>query len=80
MASLVFDQEDAEEQILAQALYVNEIDLVDDDEQERPPATGEEYLRKVVREAKKLQFSTTGNIFMLFLMNLSLGSKYFCSF
>ena len=57
MASLVFDQEDAEEQILAQALYVNEIDLVDDDEQERPPATGEEYLRKVVREAKKLQFA-----------------------
>ena len=63
MASLVFDQEDAEEQILSQALYVNEIDLVDDDdEQERPPATGEEYLRKVVREAKKLQFATTGNI------------------
>ena len=64
MASLVFDQEDAEEEILSQALYVNEIDLVDDDddERERPPATGEEYLRKVVREAKKLQFATTGNI------------------
>ena len=27
--------------------------------QEQPPATGEEYLRKVVREANKLKFATT---------------------
>ena len=60
MASIVFDREDADDQVLAQALYVNEADLGDEDtDQEQPPASGEEYLRQVVRQAKKLQFATT---------------------
>jgi len=60
MASLVFDHEDAEEKLLAQALFVNDVDLGDEDDLlEQPPATGEEYLRKVVREANKLKFATT---------------------
>ena len=60
MASIVFDREDADDQVLAQALYVNEVDLGDEDtDQEQPPASGEEYLRQVVRQANKLQFATT---------------------
>ena len=60
MASIVFDREDADDQVLAQALYVNEADLGDEDtDQEQPPASGEEYLRQVVRQANKLQFATT---------------------
>ena len=31
MASIVFDREDADDQVLAQALYVNEVDLGDED-------------------------------------------------
>ena len=60
MASIVFDREDADDQVLAQALYVNEVDLGDEEtDQEQPPASGEEYLRQVVRQANKLQFATT---------------------
>ena len=60
MASIVFEREDADDQVLAQALYVNEVDLGDEDiDQEQPPASGEEYLRQVVRQANKLQFATT---------------------
>ena len=58
MASIVFDREDADDQVLAQALYVNEADLGDEDT-DQPPASGEEYLRQVVRQANKLQFATT---------------------
>ena len=32
MASLVFDHEDAEEKLLAQALFVNDVDLGDEDD------------------------------------------------
>ena len=64
MASLVFEQDDADDQLLAQALYVAEEDIVDDEVQERPPATGEEYLKQVVRQAKRLEFATTGKFSM----------------
>ena len=63
MASLVFEQDDADDQLLAQALYVAEEDIVDE-VQERPPATGEEYLKQVVRQAKRLEFATTGKFSM----------------
>ena len=32
MSSLVFDHEDAEEKLLAQALFVNDVDLGDEDD------------------------------------------------
>ena len=84
MASIVFDREDADDQVLAQALYVNDVDLGDEETDQvnlfwnlfvlfhffffnyltfflllQPPASGEEYLRQVVRQANKLQFATT---------------------
>ena len=59
MASLVFEQDDKEEQLLAQALYVDEDQLDVDDDDQGPPASGEEYLKKVVRESKKLKFVET---------------------
>ena len=65
MASVFFNQEEEdEEKLLNQALHVdfNGQDHEDLDESGLPPATGEEYLRKVVREAKKLDFVTTGII------------------
>ena len=60
MASIVFEQDDKEEELLAQALYVDEDGLDVDDQDDRPPASGEEYLKKVVRESKKLKFVETG--------------------
>lgn len=64
MASLRFQQDDEEEQLLAQALYVDQADCADEDLlDEQQPASGEEYLRKVVRESKKLDFVKTGRFF-----------------
>ena len=67
---MAFQQEDAEEELLAQALYVDENDLGEDDDQNIPPTSGEEYLRKVVKESKKLQFATTGTFSSIINVNL----------
>ena len=61
MSKVAFEQDDAEDQILAQALYVDQEDLgAEEDQEQVPPSTGEEYLKQVVRQAKKLDFVTTG--------------------
>ena len=67
MASLVFEQDDKEEELLAQALYVDEDRLDVDEDDQRPPASGEEYLKKVVRESKKFKFVETGNFCCFFV-------------
>ena len=67
MASLVFEQDDKEEELLAQALYVDEDRLDVDEDDQRPPASGEEYLKKVVRESKKFKFVETGNFCFFFI-------------
>ena len=67
MASLVFEQDDKEEELLAQALYVDEDRLDVDEDDQRPPASGEEYLKKVVRESKKFKFVETGNFCFFFV-------------
>jgi hypothetical protein len=60
MASVVFDQDDAEDKLLSQALYVDEDEVVGDDDEIILPASGEEYLKQVVRESKKFKFVETG--------------------
>ena len=57
MASLTFDHEDEGDQLLAQALYVSDNE---GEENNQPAASGEEYLRKVVKERKKFEDIETG--------------------
>ena len=55
--ALTFAQEDAEEQLLSKALYVDcdeDLDSAPFDST-KPPATAEEYLKGVIREAKALE-------------------------
>lgn len=66
-SSLAFEQDEAEERFLNQALYVDlekagvDDGQVEEDNSSRPPATGEEYLRQVIREAKKYKAVTTAD-------------------
>ena len=58
--SLTFAQEDAEEELLSKALYIDEdLDSTPFDSA-KLPATGEEYLRSVIREAKTLEGVSIG--------------------
>ena len=60
MATLNFDHEDDQDQLLSQALYVNENEIDDGEDEHLAPASGEEYLRKVVKERKKYEVIETG--------------------
>lgn len=54
--ALTFAQEDAEEQLLSKALYVDCEDLDSAQfDSSKPPATAEEYLKGVIREANALE-------------------------
>ena len=60
--SLTFAQEDAEEQLLSKALYVDCEDLDSAQfDSTKPPATAEEYLKGVIREANALEDVGIGN-------------------
>ena len=60
MASLIFDREQDEDQLLTQALYIDDNEIDDIEGSDKPPATGEEYLRKVVKERRKCDDTSTG--------------------
>ena len=60
--ALTFAQEDAEEELLSRALYVDDdedLDVAPFDSR-KPPATGEEYIKGVIREAKTLEGVSIG--------------------
>ena len=62
MATISFGREEEEDQLLAQALFVDENEIDDTEGDNNPPASGEEYLRKVVKERKKFEVIGTGAI------------------
>ena len=70
MASLTFDHEDEGDQLLAQALYVSDNE---GEENDQPAASGEEYLRKVVKERKKFEDIETGKWFWITLLLEEIG-------
>jgi hypothetical protein len=53
--SLALQADDVEEQLLARALYVEDDDGDAGVDESLPPTTGQEYLRRVMREAKKVE-------------------------
>ena len=53
MSTLMFNVEDAEEELLCRALYVDEDDI--DVDESQPPATAEEYLKRVMKEAQQIK-------------------------
>ena len=59
--ALTFAQEDAEEELLSKALYVDEGDLDSSTlDPNKPPATAEEYIKGVIHEARKLDGVSIG--------------------
>ena len=62
-----FKREDEEEKLLEKCLFVDERHLENEEEEEEiPAASGEDYLRKVVREGRKFQGTLICKIFMDF--------------
>ena len=62
-----FEASEAEEQLLAKALYVDEGDE-DEVDVNQPPATAQEYLRRVIKEAKQVVDVGVGMLVYLFLL------------
>ena len=62
--ALTFAQDDAEEELLSKALYVDDCDNPDKTpyDPNKPSATAEEYLKGVVREAKMLDDVSIGKV------------------
>ena len=59
--ALSFAQDDAEEELLAKALYVDDTgDVSVPFKPNKPPATAEEYLKSVMNEAKHLDGVSIG--------------------
>ena len=61
MSTLMFNVEDAEEELLCRALYVDEDDI--DVDESQPPATAEEYLKRVMKEAQQIKDVARGDFF-----------------
>jgi len=61
-----FEASEAEEQLLAKALYVDEGDEDKADDLNQPPATAQEYLRRVIKEAKQVEDVGVGKLTFLF--------------
>ena len=64
MASLVFDQDEGEDKLLSQALYVDKDKLNQggDEAETSVPKSGEEYLKRVIKESRKFNFVETGKL------------------
>ena len=60
--ALTFAQEDAEEELLSRALYVGDDEDIGSApfDSSKPPATAEEYIKGVMREAKTLDGVSIG--------------------
>ena len=59
--ALSFAQDDAEEELLAKALYVDDAkDVSVPFDPNKPPATAEEYLKSVMKEAQNLDGVSIG--------------------
>ena len=63
MSTLMFNVEDAEEELLCRALYVDEDDI--DVDESQPPATAEEYLKRVMKEAQQIKDVARGDFFWI---------------
>ncbi len=62
MASIVFNQEDGEDKLLSQALYVDEDDLNQSLDDQEAAKSGEEYLKRVIQESRRFDGVKTGKI------------------
>ena len=78
MASLIFDREQDEDQLLTQALYIDDNEIDDIEGSDKPPATGEEYLRKVVKERRKCDDTSTGIKYKVWGLCMYRADMYSC--
>ena len=54
MSKFVFSHDEDEEQLQGQVCFVLDDDDDDDDDETNPPASVEEYLKRVMKEARKI--------------------------